>query len=93
MSSGRTTHDKRQRERAKQAKQAEKRARRQERSEGGGVGIGVEVEDDERTTEEMLQEMQDLNAAYEAKQIDLDEFDERRNELMDRIAVRLADGG
>jgi hypothetical protein len=37
--------------------------------------------------------MQDLNAAYDAKQIDLDEFDERRNDLMDRIALRLAEGG
>ena len=93
MSSGRTTHDKRQRERAKQAKQAEKRARRQERSEGDGIGIGVEVEDDERTTEQLLAEMQALHEAYDAKQIDLDTFDEQKNDLMDRIAVRLAEGG
>jgi hypothetical protein len=93
MSSGRTTHDKRQRERAKQAKQAEKRARRQERNESGGVGIGVEVEDDARSTEQLLAEMEELHAAYDANQIDLDTFDERKNDLMDRIALRLAEGG
>jgi hypothetical protein len=91
MSSGRTTHDKRQRERAKQAKAAEKRARRQGRSSEEDADVTV-VDGDDRSTEELLAEMEQLHASFDAKQIDFETFEERKNELLDRIAVRLAAG-
>jgi hypothetical protein len=91
MSSGRTTHDKRQRERAKQAKAAEKRARRQGKGTEEDEEVAV-VDDDRRSTEELIAEMEQLHASFDAKQIDFDAFDERKNELLDRIAVRLASG-
>jgi hypothetical protein len=91
MSAGRTTHDKRQRERAKQAKAAEKRARRQERgSESADEVVGFDG--DHRSTEELLAEMEALHASFDAKTIEFEAFEERKSELLDQIAVRLANG-
>jgi hypothetical protein len=92
MATRRTTSDKRQRERAKQAKAAAKRERRQDRSSDARLddaGTGS-ADDDDLTTEQLLARIEELHADYDAGTVSFEEFDEQKSELVDRIALRLA---
>jgi len=90
MATRRTTSDKRQRERAKQAKAAAKRERRQDRSSDVTMTETETEDDDDLTTEQLLQRIEDLHASYDAGTVSFEEFDEQKSELVDRIALRLA---
>ena len=91
MATRRTTSDKRQRERAKQAKAAAKRERRQERSSGGGEDTVDETDaGEDLATEQLLERIETLHAAYDAGELSFEDFDEQKSELFDRIALRLA---
>jgi hypothetical protein len=88
MATRRTTSDKRQRERAKQAKAAEKRARRLEK---GSDGVDeAPVPDDGTTTDQLLQQIEALHASFDAGSLSFEDFEERRTELVDQLAIRLA---
>ena len=97
MSTRRTTHDKRQRERSKQQKAAAKRDKRQGRSDGESDGprtedaADVRVDDRRDSTEQLLERIETLHANYDAGNIPFEDFEEQRAELLDRIALRLAE--
>lgn len=89
----RTSFEKLQRDRAKKAKAALKRERRHEKAEPGS-GEAVEApaallsEDGrELTASELLVLVEELHRQYAAEEIDFDEFEERKTELMQRLPV------
>jgi hypothetical protein len=85
MASRRTTYDKLQRERAKKQKAAMKRERRQERGQGGGeAGPVVESHD---TQDDLLAQLTILNARFERDEIEFEEFEEIKTELLERLAA------
>ncbi|HWS46285.1 MAG TPA: hypothetical protein VN636_10520 [Acidimicrobiia bacterium] len=90
MATRRTTSGKRQRERAKQLKAAAKRERRQERSTEDDLVQASTDLDDDLTTEQLVQRIEALHADYDAGTVTFEEFDEQKAELLDRIALRLA---
>ena len=90
MATRRTTSGKRQRERAKQLKAAAKRERRQERSTEDDLVQASTDFDDDLTTEQLVQRIEALHADYDAGTVTFKEFDEQKAELLDRIALRLA---
>ena len=90
MATRRTTSGKRQRERAKQLKAAAKRERRQERSTEDDLVQASTDFDDDLTTEQLVQRIEALHADYDAGTVTFEEFDEQKAELLDRIALRLA---
>jgi len=89
MATRRTTHDKRQRERAKQEKAAAKRARRQDRDGDPDVEIADTVDTDE-STEQLLAKIEALHARYDEGSVSFEDFEEEKSSLLDRIAVRLS---
>jgi len=89
MATRRTTSDKRQRERAKQAKAAAKRERRQDRSTDPGETTDV-PRDEDLTTEQLVARIEALHADYDAGNVTFEDFDEQKSDLLDRIALRLA---
>jgi hypothetical protein len=91
MATRRTTSGKRQREREKQARAAEKRARRQAQASENALRAAIAVDEEDLTTDELLARMQALHAEYEAGTLSFEDFDERKAELTDRIALRLAE--
>jgi hypothetical protein len=74
------TFAKRQREKARQEKQAAKRARRLEK-------------DDEESTEEapdldaLMEEFRIINEAHAAGELDSEEFEERRDDILMKLGV------
>jgi hypothetical protein len=102
MSANRTSFAKLQRDRAKKAKAAAKRARREGRpSEGDHVTTAVvddqepEVSDDlpewfdgdeEPSPEQLLEMVETLHRQYESNAISFEEFEDRKLELMTRLA-------
>ena len=90
MATRRTTSGKRQREHAKQLKAAAKRERRQERSTEDDLVQASTDLDDDLTTEQLVQRIEALHADYDAGTVTFEEFDEQKAELLDRIALRLA---
>jgi hypothetical protein len=91
MATRRTTSDKRQRERAKQAKAAAKRERRQDRSTDAGETTDADAPTDEDlTTEQLVARIEALHADYDAGNVTFEDFDEQKSDLLDRIALRLA---
>ena len=90
MATRRTTSGKRQRERAKQLKAAAKRERRQERSTEDDLVQASTDLDDDLTTEQLVQRIEALHADYDAGTVTFEEFDEQKAELLDHIALRLA---
>jgi hypothetical protein len=88
MATRRTTSDKRQRERAKQAKAAAKRARRQEKT--SDETVETSTDDDAATTEQLLERIEALHASFDAGTLPFEEFEEQRSELVDQLAIRLA---
>jgi hypothetical protein len=92
MAARRTTFDKLQRERAKKAKAAAKRERRHDRSEtpaempvsGGGNGVTAAV---------LLERIANLHTAYDAKEMEFEEFEEEKLELLAQLAALPSDDG
>ncbi len=91
MATRRTTSDKRQRERAKQAKAAAKRERRQDRSTDAELDDSEPSAVDELTTEQLVERIEALHSNYDAGTVSFEDFDEQKNALLDRIALRLAE--
>ncbi len=90
MATRRTTSDKRQRERDKQAKAAAKRERRQERAQGP-TDSPEPRDTDELSTEQLLARIEMLHADYDAGTVSFEDFDLQKAELLDQIALRLAE--
>jgi hypothetical protein len=86
----RSTFAKLQRERAKKAKAAAKREKRFDR---GGEEDGEEIVLDDTTpsvqydTEDTIRALDELHQRFEDKQINYDDFEERKTELLGRLAV------
>ena len=91
MANRRTTFDKLQRERARKAKAAAKRDRRMDRSEAAAADGGPDVVtahgDGELSAAQLLEEIELIHRQLEAKQIGLDEFEEKKAELMARLPI------
>jgi hypothetical protein len=90
MATRRTTADKLQRERSKQQKAAAKRARRFDKS-SDDEEVDSPTSGDGATTEELVHRMETLQATYDAGNLAFEEFDAQRSELLDRIALQLAE--
>ena len=90
MATRRTTFDKRERERSKQAKAAAKRARRQDKSDDPEITTS-EGNDGGFTTESLLKRIEELHEEYDAGRISFEDFDEQKSELVDRLAICLAE--
>jgi hypothetical protein len=83
MGTQRTTFEKLQRERNKKAKAAAKRQRRQEKGQGGeDEELDVTVE----RAEDLLPLVAQLHEDYDNKLIDLETFEERKDDLIARLA-------
>lgn len=91
MATRRTTSDKRQRERAKQAKAAAKRERRQDRSTDEATDEPDGRDADDLTTEQLLARIEALHADYDAGTVSFEDFDLQKADLLDRIALKLAE--
>ena len=88
----RTSFDKLQRDRAKKAKQALKRERRQQRNsertdEPETVEEATISEEGELTAAELLAEIERVHQQFDNEEIDFDEFEERKMELLERLPV------
>jgi hypothetical protein len=90
LATRRTTFDKRERERSKQAKAAAKRARRQDKSDDPEITTS-EGNDGGFTTESLLKRIEELHEEYDAGRISFEDFDEQKSELVDRLAICLAE--
>jgi hypothetical protein len=87
MATRRTSFGKLQRDRAKQANAAAKRERRLEKSSAEDDEVTVIPEEGELSPAQLLTLVEQLHQAYDAKQIDFEEFEEKKAELMARITV------
>jgi len=90
MGAQRTTFDKLQRDRAKKAKQAAKRERRQERSSDSGTDNVPEINLDGEgplTAAELMQQVEAITRSLEAGTITLEEFEDAKAELMERVSI------
>jgi hypothetical protein len=89
MGAQRTTFDKLQRDRAKKAKQAAKRERRQEKSAESGADepqINLSGEGP-LTAAELMQQVEAITRSLEAGTITLEEFEDAKAELMERVSI------
>jgi hypothetical protein len=90
----RSTFAKLQRERAKKAKAAAKREKRFDR---GGEDDEIVLDDDaaaaaaapsiQYNTEDTIRALDELHQRFDDKQISYDDFEERKTELLSRLAV------
>lgn len=95
MGAQRTSFEKLQRDRAKKAKAASKREKRQGRGEPEDTtapeapDTAALLADDghELTAGELLALVEELHRQYDAKEIEFDEFEERKIELLERLQV------
>ena len=88
MAAQRTSFDKLQRDRAKKAKQAAKREMRLNKDDEPVVEAPVLVpEGGELSAGELLQLIEQIHRQFENKQIDFEEFEEKKAELMARIPI------
>jgi hypothetical protein len=92
MGAQRTSFEKLQRDRAKKAKAASKRERRQERSDGTSeetTSPEILLADDgkELTATELLALVEELHRQFKDEEIEFEEFEERKVELMARLPV------
>ena len=89
----RTSFEKLQRERQKKAKQAAKRARREERAANPepDIDLPAQSEDGEElvplSPAELLQMVALVHERFEAGKIGLEEFEEKKTELLARLPV------
>ena len=88
MAAQRTSFDKLQRDRAKKAKQAAKREMRLNKDDEPVAEAPVLVpEGGELSAGELLQLIEQIHRQFEAKQIDFEEFEERKADLMARLPI------
>jgi len=93
MGAQRTSFEKLQRDRAKKAKAANKREKRQGRAEDDETLLAPDTEallaDDghELTAGELLALVEELHRQYDSKEIEFDDFEERKIELLQRLTV------
>ena len=91
MGSQRTSFAKLQRDRAKKAKAAAKREMRQDRESGTDEPEAVETAADDGVHElsapELLVLIEQIHRQYDAKQISLDDFEERKADLLSRLPI------
>jgi hypothetical protein len=87
----RSTFAKLQRERAKKAKAAAKREKRHDR---GGEDDELVIDEDapatpsiQYNTEDTIRALDELHQRFDDKQISYDDFEERKTELLGRLAV------
>ena len=88
MAKSRSTFGKRDREMAKVAKANAKRARRDARADAEPAEPTVDAEGS--TADELVERLKELHESYDDNRISLEEFDEARAELVDRIALIMA---
>jgi len=87
MATRRTSFSKLQRDRAKQAAAAAKRERRAERA---NAETETEIEsptEGELSPAELLELIEEIHRQFDAKQIDFEEFEEKKSELLARLTV------
>lgn len=92
MGSQRTSFAKLQRDRAKKAKAAAKREMRQDKASAEpeeDVESDVEVSngDQELSAPELLRLIEQIHQQYDAKQISMDDFEERKADLLSRLPI------
>ena len=91
MGAQRTTFDKLQRDRAKKAKQAAKRERRQEKAAENAVetepDISLPEGEGALTAAELMQQVEAITRRLEAGTITLEDFEEAKAELMERLPI------
>ncbi len=88
MGAQRTTFEKLQRDRAKKAKAAAKRERRLEKNDGGARPAEVTVPaEGELSAPQLLELIEQVHRQFEAKEITLEELEERRTELLARLPI------
>jgi hypothetical protein len=75
------TFAKRQREKARQEKQAAKRARRLEKDEEGVDG------EEAPDLDALMEEFRIINEAHAAGELDSEEFEERRDDILMKLGV------
>lgn len=86
MATRRTSFGKLQRDRAKQANQAAKRERRLERANAEPEAIEI-PDEGELSAEQLLELIEQIHKQFEANEIDFEEFEEKKLELMARLPV------
>jgi hypothetical protein len=88
MATRRTSFGKLQRDRAKQATAAAKRERRQDRSiaEPGDEEVVIPTEG-ELSAAELIGLIEQIHKQFDDKQIDFEEFEEKKAELMARLPI------
>lgn len=96
MAAQRTSFEKLQRDRAKKAKQAAKREKRAERgteadpsADGELIDVTEALSDDgkELSAADLLNLVEAIHRQFEAKEISLEEFEERKTELFGRLPI------
>ena len=89
MGAQRTTFDKLQRDRAKKAKQAAKRERRQERSsENPASDTEIDLSGEGPiSAEDLMKQVEAITRSLEAGTITLEEFEDAKAELMERVSI------
>jgi hypothetical protein len=86
MATRRTSFGKLQRDRAKQANQAAKRERRLERANAEPESIEI-PDEGELSPAQLLELIEQIHKQFEANEIDFEEFEEKKLELMSRLPV------
>jgi len=86
MATRRTSFGKLQRDRAKQANAAAKRERRQDRS-AAEEEEAVIPEEGELSAAQLLTLIEQIHKQFDDKQIDFEEFEEKKAELMARLPI------
>ena len=91
MGAQRTTFDKLQRDRAKKAKQAAKRERRQEKSAENGeeneADLALPSGEEPLTAAELMQQVEAITRRLEAGTISLEDFEDAKADLMERLPI------
>jgi hypothetical protein len=86
MATRRTSFGKLQRDRAKQATAAAKRERRQDRSTAEEAEAVI-PEEGELSAAQLLTLIEQIHKQFDDKQIDFEEFEEKKAELMARLPI------
>ncbi|MDP9019999.1 MAG: hypothetical protein M3N25_04225 [Actinomycetota bacterium] len=92
MGAQRTSFAKLQRDRAKKANAAAKRERRQAKQEPteeeAGLAVTTPAEPGgELSASELLEQIEQVHRQFQAKQIDQDQYDEKKAELLARLPI------
>ena len=87
MATRRTSFSKLQRDRAKQAAAAAKRERRVARASETNEEVELPAEGEEVSPAVLLELIEQIHRRFDAKEIDFDEFEEKKAELLARLTV------